>query len=607
MSVKHNMRDSDSRSNTLTKAMLILWTSLLLWGCAAAPEKDTPVEPAPIEQLPEPDPDNAFTLPKSQHTDIFNQAEASLATHDWQQADITLQALPRSAMTTNDKAYLTYLEARIAYTHGDQVQAMTLLDNLLFMDIHPALQYRALSFKHYILEMQGDSLASAQLADQIMRFAPQDTVAAWQRNVWLNLARADKDTLLNARAVVVDPRFRGWLELALVSRDNAYDPSAALTQWRNSHPGHPAGNTLPGGMGYSFQPSKQRDKVALLLPISGPLAPAGKAVLNGFMAGYYAHGAAGRGSADLEVFDTTAYASASAAYDAAVSQGTTMIVGPLSKESLVDLGTRLERPVPVLALNRIDQVLPAAGSALVQLSLSPEDEVVSAANIAYGKGARNALLITPAGNWGDKMSSALREHWTALGGNISSQATYNGYDDYSNSVKAALSLDASEQRAADIRSIFGSDTEFTPRRRQDADVVFLLSQNDSEARSIKPLLAFHYAGDLPVFALSNIYNGTPDERNRDLNGIYLVEMPWLLGSNPDLRTTITDGGVGDNYTRLHALGADAFLVQNDFQRLQAGADALFLGDTGLLRMGPDLIIRREMSLAIFDGSEVKRP
>ena len=81
----------------------------------------------------------------------------------------------------------------------------------------------------------------------------------------------------------------------------------------------------------------------------------------------------------------------------------------------------------------------------------------------------------------------------------------------------------------------------------------------------------------------------------------------LQGSNPGLRATITDGGVGDNYTRLHALGADAFLVQNDFQRLQAGADALFRGDTGLLRMGPDLIIRREMSLAVFDSGELKRP
>ena len=275
--------------------MLILLASLLLWGCAGAPEKDTPVATAPLEPLPEPEPDIASTLPKSQHTDIFNQAEASLAAHDWQQADITLQALPQSAMTANDRAYLTYLEARIAYTHGDQAQAIALLDNLLFMDIHPALQYRALSFKHYILEMQGDSLASAQLADQIMRFAPRDTVAAWQRNVWLNLARADKETLLNARTAVVDPRFKGWLELALVSRDNTYDPSAALRQWRNSHPGHPASNTLPGGMGYALQPSSQRDKVALLLPISGPLAPAGKAILNGFMAGYYANGTAGYG------------------------------------------------------------------------------------------------------------------------------------------------------------------------------------------------------------------------------------------------------------------------------------------------------------------------
>ncbi len=601
------MRDSDSRSNNVATAILILWTSLLLWGCAGAPEKETSVPTTPVEQLPEPEPDTSSTLPKSRYTDSFNQAEAALANHDWQQADVTLQALPRRTMSANDRAYLTYLEARIAYTHGDQAQAIALLDNLLFMDIHPALQYRALSFQHYILEMQGDSLASAQLADQIMRFAPSDTVAAWQRNVWLNLARTDEDTLLNARAVVVDPRFQGWLELALISRDDTYDRSAALTQWRNSHPGHPAVSTLPGGMGYQFQPSSQRDKVALLLPVSGPLAPAGNAVLNGFMAGYYANGAAGRGSATLEVFDTAAYGSASAAYDAAVSQGTTMVVGPLSKESLADLGTRLERPVPVLALNRIDQVLPAAGSALVQLSLSPEDEVVSAASIAYGKGARNALLITPAGDWGDKMSNALRENWTALGGNIRGHATYNGYDDYSSSVKTALSLDASEQRAAEIRSIFGSGTEFTPRRRQDADVVFLFSQNDSEARSIKPLLAFHYAGDLPVFALSNVYSGTPDERNRDLNGLYLVEMPWLLGSSPDLRATIADGGVGENYTRLHALGADAFLVQNEFQRLQAGADALFRGDTGLLRMGPDLIIRREMSLAVFDSGELKRP
>ena len=43
-----------------------------------------------------------------------------------------------------------------------------------------------------------------------------------------------------------------------------------------------------------------------------------------------------------------------------------MVVGPLSKEAVAELGTRADRPVPVLALNRMDQVLPASGSALVQ-------------------------------------------------------------------------------------------------------------------------------------------------------------------------------------------------------------------------------------------------
>jgi outer membrane PBP1 activator LpoA protein len=172
---------------------------------------------------------------------------------------------------------------------------------------------------------------------------------------------------------------------------------------------------------------------------------------------------------------------------------------------------------------------------------------------------------------------------------------------------SALSLQASEQRAADLRALLGTDIEFTPRRRQDVDVVFLLSQRGAEARSIKPLLAFHYAGDIPVYTLSNIYNGIPDERDRDLNGIFLVETPWLLGANPGLRVTLAAGDLDGNYTRLNALGADAYLVQSGFGRLQSGADALFRGNTGLLTMDPTLTIHRELSLATFDGGVLKAP
>ena len=112
--------------------------------------------------------------------------------------------------------------------------------------------------------------------------------------------------------------------------------------------------------------------------------------------------------------------------------------------------------------------------------------------------------------------------------------------------------------------------------------------------------------DVPVYAISSIYSGIPDARDRDLNGINLVETPWLLGANPELRVAIAAGDTGsDNYTRLNALGADAFLLQSRFSQLQAGPDALLRGNTGLLSMDPQLRIQRELSLATFDGGALE--
>jgi hypothetical protein len=266
---------------------------------------------------------------------------------------------------------------------------------------------------------------------------------------------------------------------------------------------------------------------------------------------------------------------------------------------------QVERPVPVLALNRIDQPVPAGSSALVQMALAPEDEAVGLAELAYGRGARRALIIRPAGAWGDKLEQAFRQRWQSLGGIVASSASYTGQDDYSPAVKNGMGLEASEQRKSRVRDMFATNVEFTPRRRQDLDAIFMLSRNGPEARSVKPLLAFHYAGSLPIYATSSIYSGTPDERDRDLDGINLVDIPWLLGGNPALKDTLAEGNTGsDHYTRLNALGVDAYRLQAHFPQLQGGPDALLRGDTGLLSMNPQLQILRELSPATFDGGEL---
>jgi len=602
------MRDTHSRQHGRGRLIALILLTLLLWGCADQPQKKASeaLTPGPEKQQSTQEQGTSLALPASSYSAAFISAEQALAKFDWMQASATLQEIPTAALATNDATYMSYLQARISYIRGDQAAALAQLEQVNSPGINPALRYRSLSFKHYILELQGDSLASAQLADQILRAAPRDTAAAWKRSVWRNLERTDKEQLLAALPGTTDQQWRGWLELALINREDNANPTNQLDRWRSANPNHPAANPLPGGLDYLIKSGPQSGKVAVLLPLSGELAPAGKAVLNGFLAAYYASRAAGGAANELVVMDLDKYASASSAYDEAVRQKVSIVVGPLSKEALADLATRLERPVPILALNRIDQVLPAAGSALVQLSLSPEDEAAGIAELAFGAGARRALIISPAGDWGSKMDTALRQRWTDLGGAIASSATYSTYDDYSSSVKSALSLDASEQRAGELHTLLDTTIEFTPRRRQDPDVVFLLSRSGAEARSIKPLLAFHYAGNLPVYALPGIYSGIPDERNQDLNGIHLVQIPWLLGASPDLRATLATGDADSgNYTQFNALGADAFLVQSNFMRLQSGADVLFRANTGLLSMDPNLRIQRELSAATFDGGALQ--
>jgi outer membrane PBP1 activator LpoA protein len=603
------MRRNDSWSRCRAAIAIPLLLSVLLASCGGKPQQKESTHipaPPPQQQLPAPTVSNPSTLPASNYSGAFASAEQSLAKFDWMQADVALRTVPSANLNLNDSVYLAYLQARISYIRGNQMLALQQLEQLKNAGMSPALRYRINSFQYHILDTQGDTLASAQLADQILRIAPSDSLPAWKRSIWHSLERTDTAQLSSALTAANDAQWRGWLELALIDRDNSATLADRLTAWRDAHPQHPAAKPLPGGLDYLLSNGPHSGKVALMLPLSGKLAPAGRAVLNGFLAAYYEGRASGFAANELLVMDIDTYPTAGAAYQEAVRQQASLVVGPLSKEGVAELATQVERPVPVLALNRIDQSLPASGSALVQLSLSPEDEAAGIAELAFGNGARRALVMSPSGDWGNKMESALRERWSALGGTITAGTRYNTYEDYASNIQSMLALGASEQRGRELSTVLGTAIEFSPRRRQDIDVVFLLCRNGTEARSIKPLLAYYYAGNIPVYAPSSVYNGVPDERNQDLDGIHVVETPWMLGANPGLRVTLAAVDTSDgDYTRLNALGADAYLLQSGFGRLQSGADALFRGNTGLLSMNPNLGIQRELSPAIFDGSVLK--
>jgi outer membrane PBP1 activator LpoA protein len=602
----------DTRNSQLNRIAQLCLTMIMLglWGCSSEPIKQPEPPPPPVEAPKPVTPERtSLTLPPSAYSEQFRQADQLLTNNQWMAATEVMGAIPTAESSDTDRVYLGYLQARIAYLRGKPGEALALLASLEYPGMNGGQRYRILTLKRHISEMQGDYLESARLGDQVLRLAPTADAPPLKRHIWRDLQHVGTVQLEQAAAVASDMQWQEWLQLALLTRAPLAAQLQNLPLWWQNNSQHPAANPLPGGLAYLINTPPTLQKVAVILPLSGRLAPAGRAVRDGYLASYYASRESGGPQYDILVLDQDSYGSASVAYDVALSQGASIVVGPLSKEAVAELGSRADRSIPVLALNRMDaeDAVIQSGSAMVQFALAPEDEARDIAELAFGQGARSALVIRPQGEWGSKVAQALLERWQTLGGAIANSVTYSGREDYSASVKEALGIPASEQRAQAIRDILGTEVESNARRRQDIDVVFLLSSNGAEARSLKPLLAFHYAGSLPVYAISSIYSGIPDPRDRDLDGINFVEMPWLLGASPELKDAIVAGRTGtQSYTRLNALGADAFLVQSQFRQLQAGADALLRGNTGLLTMNPQLQIQRELLLTTFDGGAIEQ-
>jgi uncharacterized protein len=601
--MKHNMRAPNTLRQTESRILGALLLLVWLAGCETTPPRDPALEPVATTVADE-DPFAWQQLPASDFARAFTAAEEALLANDWMNASSALADIPEQDMLITDQIYRDYLLARIHYQRGDKHATDTALAAATSLPGHPALTGKIINFQRHRAQLAGDYLTSAQLADKMLAHTVNpEGVQALKRLTWHNLQQLNGQQLPAASTAASDPQWQAWLELARICLDdNIITRETELRQWQANHPDHPAAPSLPGGMDLLLAPGPNPTQVALILPLSGALAPAGKAVRDGYLAAHYEALAGGDRSPELKVYDSLEFESATAVFDAAVEEGADFIVGPLTRESVEELGRLPLRPVPVLALNRTEQAISQGGSAMVQFSLAAEDEVASLASIAYGQGARRVLIVRPAGVWGDSIYRSFEQRWQQLGGSIAASAIYEGEEDYAPTLTNALHLSGSRQRAQAIKSLLGDQIEFTPRRRQDVDAIFLLAKNPAEARALKPRLSFYYAGALPVYALPNVHRGIPEEGDRELNGTHLMELPWLLGSNPALRVAIASGSTGsDAYPRLNALGADAHRIQAVFRQLQAGPDALIRGDTGLLTMDPGLRIIRETRLATFDG------
>lgn len=540
---------------------------------------------------------------------LLSAAEAFWHGNFIAQAKQTLQSLPSEGLDSQQLSRRRIVEAAIALTeHNPRVT----LDTLGFApqpDTSTALRVTIHELRATAYHQLGNFLEAAR---ERVALAPllSDPEAA-RRNeqaLWQALMSLSSTALGSFRTAAPPDVLSGWLELANIAKTSPAQPGGIaedITAWRKRYPHHPASEDLLASL-TAQQPVSLRSQpphIALLLPMSGPYAKSAEAIRDGFLAAHFQ-----RPTQDyqpvIQTYDTSNTADIANIYTQAVKDGAQFIVGPLEKDAISALRQSNVVTVPTLALNYSDNndVAPAD---LYQFGLAPEDEARMAAERAWLDGHQRALAILPEGEWGNRIFNAFAENWQQLGGKVVATQTYPANtDDLSGPLRQLLNIDASDNRAKNLRSTLQTSIKFEAWRRHDADFIFMAAF-PRQARQIPPQLKFLYAGDLPIYTTSHAFEGRPDQaKDRDLDGVMFTDMPWLLTPQQfPLRDNIRQAWpeTADQYARLYALGVDAYHLIPYLDSLHNSPYEEFPGATGRLTMDKNNRIRRTVLWARFVG------
>lgn len=506
-------------------------------------------------------------------------------------------------------------EAKVLLARKQPLAALQRLAGLSD-DIAPArmIDFHRLRIAAY--DAAGNHLESARERVWLDGLLPATERPANRQAIWESLARLPDAMLVSMRTAPPPDVFSGWLELVETTRalrDTPQQLDIALAIWRERYPDHPAAGEFIGGMQsrlVEYTPGPQPGQTAVLLPLTGPLAEAGQAVRDGMLAAYFHSGA----GAPLRFYDTGARTAAQtwALYQQAVTDGAQMVIGPLTKEAAAALAGSGKLTVPVLALNTLGGT-GTAPDPFYQFGLSPEDEAEQVAERAWQDGRRSALALTPDSAWGNRVYQAFAARWQSLGGTLLRHASY-GEDErgYSATVRGLIDA-APGVRQPDTPPGQAAQTE--PQTPAVVDTHFLfLAANAPQARMIRPLLRYHFAGRLPVYATSQIHEGPGNPSlDRDMDGIRFCDMPWMLPSGHPLAALRDEiarlwPARDQRYARLFALGVDALSIAPYLQGLRDGSYSRHPGVSGDLYLDKERRVHRDLQWAEYsNGKPVALP
>lgn len=488
---------------------------------------------------------------------------------------VQLQSKP---LNIAQRREMQFRQAQLAYALGQYAHAIEWLRRIhpsansattsaINANLHPPAAsgmqiLRLLADSQQALGRRNDALPTLLRLDALL--APTERLAHQRRILALlnsldSLSRSLlREKLLRENTVMAT--LNGWLTLSDIARlATPQQRRHALRQWRAHYPDHPATTALL----LASEPLSRRQHIAMLLPITSPFGKSAQAFYDGFLAARERDLSAAQPTVSLmDIGEAPALAPLYAR--TAVQGGADFIVGPLGRKAVNALLSGARPRLPTLVLGNI----PAHHSApnLYGISLSPEPEARQAADRAFADGHRKASVFHSDSEWGQRVATAFAQRWEVLGGVVVDQRSFpRRISDYSQIIQELLGLKDSLAREQNLAAQLQLELEFTPRRRDDLDFLFLAAQAE-QARLVAPQLRFFQAHDLPLYATSHVYSGAPNPAtDADLNGVLFGDMDWMIEAaawSQPTRSAPAERAASQYYhtglDRLYALGLESY-------------------------------------------------
>ena len=528
---------------------------------------------------------------------LYQRGDLGLATSQ-------LQTLDAETSARSHQLQISLLAAKIALANENPRQAIELLPPLKELPLPQYIEAKQISADANV--DLGYQLAAVRIRVELEHYMKtQEEIAQNHEAIWAALQRTPDISLHPSK---VDKKTtRGWIDLARQLRGAQTDMGEMqdrMLDWGTRYPDHPVSNLFLNQLLAEYQMTyTPASSIAVMLPMQGKYKSVTDAIQAGIVTAWYKQGSSEKPL--LRFYDTSdENISFNELYQQAILDGANYIIGPLDKTRINKLAQAGNLDVPILTLNYAENPL-SLSDKLYQFGLLPEDEARQVAELAIRDNHTTAAVLVPDSDWGRRLQDAFSRRFEELGGSVLSVQRYpTNVDDYSRQLKMLFNLDDSEARHKDLQRVLGTRLNFMPYRRQDIDMIFLAGTN-REARGIIPALKFHHAGDLPVYATSHVYSGYLDKNaDRDLDGVIFCDLPWTLTTDNTLKQNFnTTWKDQRTYTRLFALGIDAYNIVQNLQYLQTHNYARFSGETGSISMDENQRLHRELLWAKFKNGK----